>query len=158
MNTSDFIALFPTGSKTTLGPENITHWFPFAVEPWDGAWAYKKHTKSWDTAWKPGHVTHGKLTMLFFITWNILVVFIPNHRVNLPQQAHNRHVGYLLRLLCGLRFKITQWIIPAGVYFSLAGSTKLSPPFKRKAYKYRTRVTGAREMLGAQELQGARVL
>ena len=35
---------------------------------------------------------------------------------------------------------------------------KLSPLFKRKAQKYWARDTGAREMLGARELQGARVL
>lgn len=120
---------------------------------------YKIVSNSMETwarnTWKTDNVIFQCYFLQLKIFW---FVFIGNHRENLPKQAHSWHEGYLLSLLWGLLFKITQWIILAGMQFQLAGSTKFSPLFKRKVKKHWARVTGAREMLGARELQGARVL
>ena len=124
IKTTGFIALFPTGSKTNLGPETIQHEDSICCEvvSWsmDTQKTYKVVPYSMETwarnTWKTVHV----IFQCYFLQLQIvLVVFIRNRRKNLPKQAHNWHVNHLFCLLCGLLFKITQWTKPAGVFFPL---------------------------------------
>ena len=92
VNTSGLIVFFPTGSLTNLGPKINKHVVSICCGVVTGSMDTQEINKvvshSMETRARITWKTDNVILQCFFFT-NSLVVFVRNHRENLPKQIHN---------------------------------------------------------------------